>query len=124
MICAEDELGLGESHDGIMVLPDEAIIGQAAAAYFKLANDIQLEIGLTPNRADAMGHIGVARDIKAKYNLDHEKRLELIWPQIPSYTDAKLPVINIQIKDQEACKKYLAIEMNHLCLCYQQMYQH
>ncbi len=114
MLCAEDELGLGESHEGIMVLPDEAIIGQAAAAYFKLANDIQLEIGLTPNRADAMGHIGVARDIKAKYNLDHDKQLELIWPQIPSYTNAKLPVINIQIEDQEACKKYLAIEMNQV----------
>ncbi|MEY3968784.1 MAG: hypothetical protein RL137_1690, partial [Bacteroidota bacterium] len=59
MLCAEDELGLGSSHDGILVLPESAVVGMAAAEFFELEEDIQLEIGLTPNRADAMGHIGV-----------------------------------------------------------------
>jgi phenylalanyl-tRNA synthetase beta chain len=65
MICAEDEIGLGESHDGIMVLPADVKVGTPAAAYFEIENDEVLEIGLTPNRADAMSHIGVARDLRA-----------------------------------------------------------
>ena len=65
MICAEDEIGMGASHDGIMVLDTDKTNGTPAAEYFNIASDIIYEIGLTPNRADAMGHIGVARDIKA-----------------------------------------------------------
>lgn len=65
MICAEDEIGLGAGHDGIMVLPDDAIIGTLAKDYFNLNDDFVFEIGLTPNRADAASHLGVARDIAA-----------------------------------------------------------
>src|SRR5690606_12277981 len=65
MICAEDEIGLGQSHAGIMVLPADAPIGKAASEYFDLDNDAVFEIGLTPNRADAASHLGVARDIAA-----------------------------------------------------------
>src|SRR5690606_25092251 len=65
MICAEDEIGLGEGHDGIMVLPEDAEIGQPASTYFKLESDYVFEIGLTPNRADAASHFGVARDLAA-----------------------------------------------------------
>ncbi|MDZ7647139.1 MAG: hypothetical protein U5K54_08145 [Cytophagales bacterium] len=65
MICAEDEIGLGESHDGIIVLHTQAANGTAAATFYKIESDYTLEIGLTPNRADAASHIGVARDIKA-----------------------------------------------------------
>jgi phenylalanyl-tRNA synthetase beta chain len=65
MICAEDEIGLGESHDGIMVLKTDTPNGTAAATFFNIETDYVLEIGLTPNRADAASHIGVARDIKA-----------------------------------------------------------
>ena len=114
MLCAEDELGLGESHDGIMVLPSDAIIGQAAADFFNLERDIQLEIGLTPNRADAMGHIGVARDIKAKFNLDHSEKIELKWPQISALNNQELPSITIAVTDQEACQKYYALELDHV----------
>lgn len=67
MICAEDEIGLGESHEGIMVLPQDAPVGVPAKDYFKLNDDYVFEIGLTPNRADAASHLGVARDIAAYY---------------------------------------------------------
>ena len=63
MICAEDELGLGTDHDGIMVLDADAQIGMPASEYFKLESDTVFEIGLTPNRSDAMSHLGVARDL-------------------------------------------------------------
>ena len=65
MICAEDELGLGESHDGIMILDDALVPGTPAATVFKIENDEVFEIGLTPNRADAMSHLGTARDLRA-----------------------------------------------------------
>ncbi|MCC7299381.1 MAG: phenylalanine--tRNA ligase subunit beta [Bacteroidia bacterium] len=68
MICAEDEMGLGTSHDGILVLPNEAKVGTAAADYFKVVSDEMLEIGLTANRGDAASHLGVARDVAALFN--------------------------------------------------------
>jgi phenylalanyl-tRNA synthetase beta chain len=111
MLCAEDELGIGTSHDGILVLPSDAVVGMCAADYFKLERDIQLEIGLTPNRADAMGHIGVARDIKAFHNLQHNERIELQLPQIQQLDNAKLTPLSIQIQDSEACKRYLALQL-------------
>lgn len=114
MLCAEDELGLGQSHDGIMVLPTDAIVGQEAADFFNLERDIQLEIGLTPNRADAMGHIGVARDIKAKFNLDHTEKIELKWPELSELNNQELPSLTIAVQDQEACQKYLALELDHV----------
>ncbi|HRD39841.1 MAG TPA: phenylalanine--tRNA ligase subunit beta, partial [Bacteroidia bacterium] len=65
MICAEDEIGVGKSHDGILVLPADTKVGMPAADYFKLENDVVFEIGLTPNRSDAASHLGVARDLAA-----------------------------------------------------------
>ncbi len=65
MICAEDEIGVGTSHDGILVLPPDTKVGLAAADYFKLESDVVFEIGLTPNRSDAASHLGVARDLVA-----------------------------------------------------------
>ncbi len=70
MICAEDEIGLGGSHEGIMVLPEDAPIGELAKNYFNLNDDFVFEIGLTPNRADAASHLGVARDLAAYLNID------------------------------------------------------
>src|SRR5690606_28000313 len=67
MICAEDEIGLGQSHAGIMVLPDDAPVGQDAKSYFGVEDDYVYEIGLTPNRADAASHLGVARDVAAYF---------------------------------------------------------
>lgn len=76
MICAEDEIGIGEAHDGIMVLPSDTPVGTSARAYFGINDDYLYEIGLTPNRADAASHLGVARDLAAYY------RRELQWPEI------------------------------------------
>ncbi|MEY3086594.1 MAG: hypothetical protein RLZ93_513, partial [Bacteroidota bacterium] len=112
MLCAEDELGLGSSHDGILVLPESAVVGMAAAEFFELEEDIQLEIGLTPNRADAMGHIGVARDIKAYHNLQQTNRIELNMPALQVLDNIHLPQLDIQINDTDACKRYLAIKLD------------
>jgi len=82
MICAEDELGIGTSHDGILILPQDTAIGIPAATALSLDTDYILEIGLTPNRCDAMGHLGVARDIKA-FLMHHEGlSVPLVLPEI------------------------------------------
>ena len=109
MICAEDEIGLGNSHAGIMVLPHEAVPGTSAADYFKPFSDIIYEIGLTPNRMDAMSHWGVARDVCA-YLSHHEGRQ--IKPLIPqtnvSEGSATLP-IEVTVKNNEACPRYSGV---------------
>lgn len=111
MLCAEDELGLGTSHDGILVLEAHHKVGTPAAQLFDLQNDSQLEIGLTPNRADAMGHIGVARDIKAYMHVHHNLKEELSWPAITEIEEHGTD-LQIEIKDQAACKAYYAIKLN------------
>ncbi|MFM7006325.1 MAG: phenylalanine--tRNA ligase subunit beta [Flavobacteriales bacterium] len=114
MLCAEDELGLGQSHDGILVLPNDTPVGLEAAAYFQLEKDIQLEIGLTPNRADAMGHIGVVRDIKAYHNLHEASKIDLRLPVIATLAQDKLSSLNIQIKDLDGCKRYLGLRLENV----------
>lgn len=111
MLCAEDELGIGHSHAGIIVLPEDTPIGLAASSYFDLSDDYQIEIGLTPNRADAMGHIGVARDIKASLNFHHKTGLELNLPavQMPAVT-GDLP-ISVVIENQSDCLRYCGVSM-------------
>ncbi len=111
MICAEDEIGLGNSHAGIMVLPNETAIGIAASDYFKLENDTVLEIGLTPNRSDAASHLGVARDLAAIVNTEvPETPLKIQIPGIhplPEETGTKK--INIDVQNVEACPRYSGI---------------
>ncbi len=110
MICAEDELGIGESHDGILVLPSEVQPGQPAANYFKIYEDTIFHIGLTPNRMDAMSHLGVARDVCA-YRSHHQNKtirvntpLQKAWPD--SLQDAP---IGIEVKDAGECPRYAGI---------------
>jgi len=112
MICAEDELGLGTDHDGIMVLDETAKIGQAAKDYFNIEEDWIFEIGLTPNRTDAMSHIGVARDLMAVIQNSsdpdiRDESVKLNIPEVDSFTigNQKLD-IKIQIDDTEACPRY------------------
>jgi phenylalanyl-tRNA synthetase beta chain len=114
MLCAEDELGLGQSHDGILVLPHETPVGMSAAAYFNLEKDVQLEIGLTPNRADAMGHIGVARDIKAYHNIHHKQALAIKIPKTEALNNTDLQTLPIQVKDTEACKRYFGLALDNV----------
>ena len=85
MICAEDELGLGSSHEGIMILDKGIAVGTLAADIFDIENDKVFEIGLTPNRADAMSHFGVARDLKAGL-VQQELNRELITPSVSAFS--------------------------------------
>ena len=107
MICAEDEIGLGTSHDGIMVLDTNVANGTPAAEYFQLVSDHVLEIGLTPNRADAASHLGVARDLKALY------RRELRYPSVENFTvhNHNLP-IQVQVENTEACPRYSGLTIS------------
>lgn len=107
MLCAEDELGIGTSHEGILVLDADAKVGTSVAAYLELEDDFQLEIGLTPNRADAMGHIGVARDLKAWLNVHENANVQLVFPDVSSFSVSRdtLP-IQISIENEEFCPRY------------------
>jgi len=112
MICAEDELGLGQSHDGIMVLPAEAKVGQPAAEYFNIESDIIFEIGLTPNRSDATCHLGVAKDLYAYLHINKDFNSDVKEPDVSSfsveYTSLTIPV---EVKDKVACPRYTGITL-------------
>lgn len=108
MLCAEDELGLGVSHTGILVLDPSIEVGISAASYFELEDDYQIEIGLTPNRADAMGHIGVARDVKAYLNVHRNKGLAIKWPSIEEFKKGKHDLkISVSVENGDACPRYM-----------------
>ncbi len=111
MICAEDEIGLGTSHDGIMVLPEEAVPGTPAAEYFKVESDTIFEIGLTPNRCDAICHFGVARDLYAAL-MQHgvscstlvRRNARAVQPVASVH-----PRIDIVIENQKDCPRYSGV---------------
>jgi phenylalanyl-tRNA synthetase beta chain len=116
MICAEDEIGLGESHEGILVLDDSAVPGKPVTEYFKVETDHMLSIGLTPNRPDAASHIGVARDVRAvvgTQNLGKEVSA-LQFPDLSKYksSDAS-PVINVRV-ESEACTRYTGVHIRNV----------
>lgn len=107
MICAEDELGLGTSHEGIMVLDQSAPVGMPAKEYFKLEDDYIFEIGLTPNRIDAASHYGVARDLAAYLNLERSTRA--VKPSVEAFrADSNRLNIPVVIANPEACIRYSA----------------
>ena len=108
MICAEDEIGLGKGHDGIMVLPEDAPVGAPAAAYFNVAAaDMTISIGLTPNRTDAMSHIGVARDVCAYLNHHKGTNYTVQNPAIKSHEAAASLPVNVTVEATEACPRYM-----------------
>ncbi len=112
MLCAEDELGLGESHAGILVLSADVKVGTPAATYFELEDDYEIEIGLTPNRADAMGHIGVARDLIAYLNFHQALNLELKLPKTEKLVAKNQDLVHsIEIKDADFCPRYIGISL-------------
>jgi phenylalanyl-tRNA synthetase beta chain len=117
MICAEDELGIGNSHEGILVLDPQTIPGTPTAEYFQLENDYQIEIGLTPNRADAMGHLGVARDLKAYLNFHNYENLALQLPDISSFSvdNQDLP-ISISVENTNACPLYCGVSLTNVSI--------
>lgn len=112
MICAEDELGLGQSHEGIMVLNSNATVGGPAAEYLGLKGDHILEIGLTPNRNDAMCHIGVARDLVAAVRYRTGGAMELKWPSVEEFAkDIDGVAIKVEVADPVACLRYAGLTL-------------
>lgn len=110
MLCAEDELGLGESHAGILVLDPATPVGTPAAKLFELEDDYQLEIGLTPNRADAMGHIGVARDLIAYLNYHKNAELQLNLPTVDAFkVNSNELKVDVSVENTELCPRYLGL---------------
>lgn len=115
MICAEDEIGLGDSHAGIMVLEADAVVGTPAEKYFNIQEDHTIEIGLTPNRADAASHVGVGRDLVAvlRTGLDPEARLEL--PNLGNFlVDNTSSKTEVSVEDELACPRYSGISLSRV----------
>ena len=114
MVCAEDEIGLGQSHDGIMILDNNIKPGTPISEVFNLENDNILEIGLTPNRSDAMSHYGVARDLKAFYDFKSIKS-KLILPSVNNFESVKLEEnFKITIEDTEKCPFYSGLIIKNI----------
>lgn len=112
MICAEDELGLGTSHDGIMVLNEDLKPGTPAAKVFNIENDEVLEIGLTPNRADAMSHMGVARDLRAGM-LQKNISTEFITPSVSNFrVDKRTLKMDISVEDAKLAPRYCGVTIS------------
>lgn len=104
MICAEDEIGLGSSHEGILVLDTDLPPGTSAAEFFQIEKDHTFEIGLTPNRGDATSHIGVARDLKAILSR------VVKWPSVENFSvDEITSEISVTVENTEACPRYSAV---------------
>lgn len=111
MICAEDEIGLGTSHEGIMVLPASAITGTPASEYFNIQNDVVFEIGLTPNRIDSASHYGVARDLAAWMNRE-TPTVSLRKPDIAGFSVAKKDFqVSVKVEDAEGCLRYSGVTL-------------
>ena len=114
MICAEDELGLGKSHDGILVLDADLKVGTLVADIFEVENDHVFEIGLTPNRADAMSHFGTARDLKAGL-IQQNMNVELITPSASSFhVDSRTLKIDVDVIDKELAPRYCGLTLSNL----------
>lgn len=114
MICAEDELSLGTSHDGIMILDANLKPGTPCATVFNIENDEVFEIGLTPNRADAMSHYGVARDLRASL-LQNNSNIELITPSVSTFRiDKRTLKIDVDVIDTKLAPRYCGVTLSGL----------
>ena len=111
MICAEDEIGVGKSHDGIIVLPEDAVVGTPAAEYYHLESDWIIEIDITANRADALSHWGVARDLYA-WLVQNGYNTSLHRPDCEAFkVDNEEMPIDVEIENKEACKRYVCMSV-------------
>ncbi len=117
MICAEDEIGIGESHSGIVVLPDDVKAGQTAFEYFKPFSDWIFEIGLTPNRMDAMSHLGVAKDVCAYLSHHNKSDIKLVSPFNATFkSDNTSLKIKVSVEDQEGCARYAGVSISGITI--------
>jgi len=114
MICAEDEIGLGNNHDGIMVLDTAAKTGTPASEYFNIESDVRIEIDLTPNRIDGASHIGVARDLAA-YLKQSDPSVKVEWPRVDDYEpDNHDWPVSVKVENPEACPRYSGVTITNL----------
>ena len=110
MLCAEDEIGVGDSHDGIIVLDNKYKIGDKVSKVYKKYQDKIFEIALTPNRCDAISHYGVARDLSAALSYRNDKKYELILPSVLNYSNLRLsPGVIVDIKDSSLCNRFCGV---------------
>ncbi|MCC8173462.1 MAG: phenylalanine--tRNA ligase subunit beta, partial [Odoribacter sp.] len=108
MICAEDEIGIGNDHAGIIVLPENAVVGTPAAEYYDITSDYVIEVDITPNRIDGASHIGVARDLAAF--LKQSREIDYKLPSVDNFkADSNTADISIEIERPEACKRYAGL---------------
>lgn len=109
MLCAEDEIGIGNSHDGIMELPEDTPVGMPAKKYFNIEDDYLIEVDITPNRSDAISHFGVARDLAAGLNLP------LLRPSVESFrTENNDYVVDVTVENVQACPRYSGVTINNV----------
>ena len=109
MICAEDEIGIGTDHSGIIVLPSDAVVGTLAKDYYNVKSDYVLEVDITPNRVDATSHYGVARDLAA-YLKQAGKPAALRLPSVEAFKiDDETPAIEVVVENEEACLRYSGV---------------
>ncbi len=108
MLCAEDEIGLGQSHDGLLILPDSSVLGSKVSEMFKIESDVVFDIGLTANRGDAASHLGVARELSTllqiPFRMYHTSIQEV----------SIKPSIEIKVEDNEACPRFCGIELRNI----------
>jgi phenylalanyl-tRNA synthetase beta chain len=115
MICAEDEIGMGESHEGIIILPKDVKTGSKASAYFTPYSDWIFQLGITPNRMDAMSHLGIARDVCAYLSHHNKKSTAIKSPFKNNFKvdDQKLS-IEVIIENQESCQRYSGVSISNI----------
>ena len=112
MICAQDEIGIGTDHAGIIVLPEDVVAGEAASHYFKPYQDWIYEIGLTPNRMDAMSHLGVAKDVCAYLTHHHKKEIRVKSPFSNQFkSDNNSLPVQVTVENEEACPRYSGVSI-------------
>ena len=115
MICGEDEVGLGQEHDGIMVLPAETVVGTAAAEVFDIETDVVYDIGLTPNRSDATSHIGVAKDLLAYYTYHGHTTDKIKYPEVElTVHEGYNKTVQVDVRDTQGCPRFSGVTIGDL----------
>lgn len=114
MLCAADELQLGSSHDGIMVLPDDAPVGMPAKEYFHVEEDYTLEVAITANRSDATSHIGVARDVVAVLNTRQQQSKKILWPKVAELPKVGKTPVTVTVEKSDLCPRYTGLTLTNV----------
>lgn len=118
MICAEDEIGVGADHAGILVLPEDTPTGMPASEYFHVEDDTLIEVDITPNRSDAISHYGVARDLYAYYQTHGQKDITLALPDESGFSiDEQDSPIRVSVENAEACPRYSGVMVRNVRVC-------